>query len=182
MLRLSRLTRLGEGVACGICSGADTTVRLTLRWPNHGGLGNPSTNEEVNYGNCKEEGTSEEGGKEKSQEEIADSRETEFDLLRRPDCDVVRTQSHADCRLRAIYGTFSSQRPDADVPKRCTTACKVLSYRRNLVGPAGFEPATIAQWRLCVAGPGGAFGQKASFAALAVSRHSAPKNWRRILG
>jgi hypothetical protein len=35
------------------------------------GLGNPSTNEEVNYGNCKEEGTSEEGGEEESQEEVA---------------------------------------------------------------------------------------------------------------
>ena len=41
--------------------------------PNHGGLGSPLTNEEVtDYGSCKEEGTGEEGGKEKGQEEVAD--------------------------------------------------------------------------------------------------------------
>ena len=46
-------------------SSADATVRITLDLPNHGGFGNPSTNEEVTMATAKKKAPAKKAAKKK---------------------------------------------------------------------------------------------------------------------
>jgi len=103
--QLRRLSSPSEGVALRAHrSSRDSTVRRTFRSAKTWGPRQPLDQRRGEHGSCKEEGTGEEGGKEESQQEVAEVplEETAFGLLRSlRRRDASRTQSH---RWRSSLG------------------------------------------------------------------------------
>jgi hypothetical protein len=64
-VRSFELSSPSEGVACEHRSSTDGTIRLHSDLPKHGGLGNPSTNEEVNMAAAKKKAPAKKAAKKK---------------------------------------------------------------------------------------------------------------------